>query len=78
MDAGLIFNCYRVASICFYSVIFLWRCEWHSILTATGSDAMWQGAVSIWTASAVVLPVKPCGPIFSVLILWSRSFSICA
>src|SRR4029453_4131326 len=29
---------------------------WHSIVTATGSDVMWQGYVSTWMPSAVVSP----------------------
>ena len=29
------------------------------MFTAAGSDAMWHGAVSIFTASAVVLPPQP-------------------
>src|SRR6058998_1364421 len=39
-----------------HSVASLWRCAWHSIVTATGSDVMWQGYVSTWMPSDVVSP----------------------
>ena len=38
------------------------------MLMATGSDAMWQGKVSISTARAVVEPFRPAGPMPRALI----------
>ncbi len=38
------------------------RWAWHCMLTATGMLARWHGISSMKTASAVVLPPKPCGP----------------
>src|SRR4029079_7788571 len=38
------------------------RCAWHSMFTATGSDAMCVGAVSTWTASTVWVPPSASGP----------------
>ena len=42
-----------------HSVTSLWRWAWHSIVTATGSDVMWQGYVRMWMANAVVSPPYP-------------------
>src|SRR5947207_2099864 len=39
-----------------HSVASLWRCAWHSMVTATGSDVMWQGYVSMWMPNDVVSP----------------------
>ncbi len=43
------------------------RWAWHSMLTATGSDAMWVGIVSTWTASTVCVPPSASGPSPSAL-----------
>src|SRR5206468_1649292 len=39
-----------------HSVTSLWRCAWHSISTATGSEVMWQGYVRMWMPNDVVSP----------------------
>src|SRR5262245_21438093 len=58
-----------------HSVTSLWRGAWHSIVTATGSEAMWQGYERMWMPSAVVSPPYPCGPMPSRLACSSRSRS---
>ena len=39
-----------------HSVTSLCRWAWHSMVTATGSEVMWQGYASRWIPSAVVSP----------------------
>ena len=56
---------YITADLC------LWL--WHSMFIATGSDAMWQGAVSICTARAVVSPPRPWGPMPRAFIFFRSS-----
>src|SRR5437667_182396 len=42
-----------------HSVTSLCRCAWHSMVTATGSEVMWQGYVRMWMPNAVVSPPYP-------------------
>ena len=39
-----------------HSVASLWRCAWHSIVTATGNDVMWHGNEITWMPRDVVSP----------------------
>src|SRR5712691_2764906 len=60
-------HAHRVTSLC--------RCAWHSMVTATGSEVMWQGYVRMWMPNAVVSPPYPCGPIPRRLARSRSSFS---
>ena len=58
-----------------YMITVLCLSTWQHMFTATGSPAICVGYVSIFTASAVVSPPSPAGPIPSELIEARSSFS---
>src|SRR5256885_2850958 len=44
-----------------HSVTSLWRCAWHSMVTPTRSEGMWQGLGGGWGARGGGVPPKACG-----------------